>query len=191
MNVWKVVGKVILGLLFLLTILTFLIAFKSGDVYVTKAVNEVEDIQKTMLTYQVSKSDKKDVLKAYEKGTSEDKEALFNRYAKVFREEDKGTILDNYYKSGDSYKDGLYVYYEGLSKGYAKDFIEVIEEYKLTSKAYDVYIFYGPLEQESGIYYYEYKEGWKKENVRPEAYVVKDNKVIWEGKLEDKLPQKR
>lgn len=191
MNVWKVVGKVILGLLFLLTILTFLIAFKSGDVYVTKAINEVEGIQKAMLTYQVSKADKKDVLKAYEKGTSEDKEALFNRYAKVFREEDKGTILENYYKSGDTYKDGLYVYYEGLSKGYAKDFIKVIEEYKLTSKAYDVYIFYGPLEQESGIYYYEYKEGWSKENVRPEAYVVKDNKVIWEGNLEDKLPQKR
>ena len=191
MNVWKVVGKMLLGLLLLLTILTFLIAFKSGDVYVTKAVNEVEGIQKTMLTYQVSKADKKDVLKAYEKGTYEDKEALFNRYAKVFREEDKGTILEKYYKSGDLYKDGLYVYYEGLSKGYAKDFIEVIEEYKLTSKAYDVYIFYGPLEQESGIYYYEYKEGWKKENVRPEAYVVKDNKVIWEGKLEDKLPQKR
>lgn len=191
MNVWKVVGKVILGLLFLLTILTFLIAFKSGDVYVTKAVNEVEGIQKTMLTYQVSKSDKKDVLKAYENGTSEDKEALFNRYAKVFREEDMGTILENYYKSGDTYKDGLYVYYEGLSKGYAKDFIKVMEEYKLTSKAYDVYIFYGPLEQESGIYYYVYKEGWSKENVRPEAYVVKDNKVIWEGNLEDKLPQKR
>lgn len=175
----------------MLTILTFLIAFKSGDVYVTKAVNEVEGIQKTMLTYQVSNSDKKAVLKAYEKGTSEDKEALFNRYAKVFREEDKGTILENYYKSGDPYKDGLYVYYEGLSKGYAKDFIKAIEEYKLTSKAYDVYIFYGPLEQESGIYYYEYKEGWSKENVRPEAYVVKANKVIWEGKLEETLPQKR
>lgn len=137
MNVWKVVGKLVLGLLLLLTILTFLIAFKSGDVYVTKAVNEVEGIQKTMLTYQVSKSDKKDVLKAYEKGTSEDKEALFNRYAKVFREEDKGTILENYYKSGDLYKDGLYVYYEGLSKGYAKDFIEVIEEYKLINNCFN------------------------------------------------------
>jgi hypothetical protein len=83
LRIWKEVGKILLGLTFLLTVLTFLIAFKSGDVYETKAVKEVESIQKTMLTYQVSKADKKEVIKAYEKGTSEDKEALFNRYAKV------------------------------------------------------------------------------------------------------------
>ena len=50
-----------------------------------------------MLEYQLEgNKDKSKILKEYKQGTSEDKEALFNRYAKVFRMEDKGTILEDY-----------------------------------------------------------------------------------------------
>lgn len=190
MKVWKIVGKIFIGIMMLVILLSFSLSIKMGDNNTVKEERITESVQKTMLTYQLAgNKEKSKILKEYKKGTSEDKEALFNRYAKVFRKEDKGTLLEDYVR-GSKWEDGLYVYYEGLSSKYAKDFVNKIEEYKSNKKAYPVYIFYGPLEQESGIYFYEYGDSWESKE-RPEVYVVNDNKVIWEGTLTDELPLSR
>lgn len=190
MKLWKIVGNIFFGIMVVVLLLSFTLSIKMGDNDTVKAERQTEEVQKTMLTYQLEgNKEKSKILKEYKEGTSEDKEALFNRYAKVFRKEDKGTILEDYVR-GSKQSDGLYVYYEGLSAEYAKDFVNKLEDYKANKKAYPIYIFYGPLEQESGIYFYEYGDSWESKE-RPEVYVVNDTKVIWEGPLTDELPLNR
>lgn len=167
-----ILGFIIIGSV--VTSLTFGTAELKKEMREEQAL--AEDQNRTLLS---ATEEGQGILSIYEdESTTEAKKAeLRMEYQKVFAEVDKGTVLDNYVTSSDEIegKDGIYINYNPL-KVDREEMISFIEE--LEGSDIPIYLFYMPLEQQSGLLYTLAWEEYKEDGLKtPILFVVREGKL--------------
>lgn len=128
---------------------------------------------------------RKEAYKKYmdESTTASEKAVLRQQYTKTFNENDKGTALEDYVTSDKQMKEndneGLYLLYRGDSEEKTREeMLDFIEGYNSKDR-FPLYLFYAPLEQESGLLYGLAWKKYKEDDLvdEPVLFVVRDGSL--------------
>lgn len=173
---------IILGFI---TIGCVVVSLTMGDATTKKALRETQQTASENIEFAFKgTSEGKAAYKKYidESTTKSEKAALRQQYTKTFNEDDKGTVLEDYVTSDKTMKknnnEGVYLLYRGDSESAREEMLTFIEGYK-ASTTFPLYLFYQPLEQESGLLYSLAWEKYKEDGLveEPILFVVRDNSL--------------
>lgn len=173
---------IILGFI---TIGCVVVSLTMGDATTKKALRETQQTESDKLEFAFTgTSEGKEAYKKYmdESTTSSEKAMLRQQYTKTFNENDKGTVLEDYVTSAEVMKkndnEGVYLLYRGDTEVVREEMLTFIEGYE-SSTNFPLYLFYQPLEQESGLLYSLAWEKYKEDDLveEPILFVVRDNSL--------------
>lgn len=177
----QIIG-IILGFI---TIGCVVVSLTMGDATTKKVLRETQQTESEKIEFAFKgTSEGKEAYKKYmdESTTASEKAVLRQQYTKTFNENDKGTVLEDYVTSDKQMKEndneGLYLLYRGDSEETREEMLAFIEGYN-SSTDFPLYLFYAPLEQESGLLYGLAWEKYKEDDLveEPVLFVVRDGSL--------------